>query len=141
VRHHPNAITERNLVISAFRDGISVAAIARRIGKKSGSVDWLLKKAGLKQCDRTQPIARKGDDSGSANPAKSSRTKSSRKADLAFQRAMRRAIAQGLEHPPMIGVFKDARPLNAPRLFEPPPHSSGCTSPALECAELESCVD
>jgi hypothetical protein len=36
----------------------------------------------------------------------------------------------------MIGIVKDIRPLNIPRLFEPVPHSSGCTSPALECAEL-----
>jgi len=36
----------------------------------------------------------------------------------------------------MIGVAKDIRPLNTPQMFEPVPHSSGCTSPALECAEL-----
>jgi hypothetical protein len=36
----------------------------------------------------------------------------------------------------MIGVVKDIRPLNTQRSFEPAPHSSGCTSPALECAEL-----
>jgi hypothetical protein len=57
-------------------------------------------------------------------------------ADLAFQNAMRRAIAQGLERPPCIGVVKDHRPLNVPRLFEPAPHASGCTSPAAECADL-----
>jgi len=49
---------------------------------------------------------------------------------------MLRAIAAGKENPPMVGVFKDLRPFDAPRLFEPVPHSSGCTSPALECAEL-----
>jgi hypothetical protein len=49
---------------------------------------------------------------------------------------MHRAIAQGRECPPMIGVFKDQRRLDAPRLFEPVPHTSGCTSPALVCAEL-----
>jgi hypothetical protein len=59
-----------------------------------------------------------------------------RKQDLAFQKAMLRAIAAGKENPPLVGVFKDLRPLDAPRLFEPVPHSSGCTSPALECAEL-----
>jgi hypothetical protein len=50
---------------------------------------------------------------------------------------MRRAIAQGRECPPMVGVFKDARRFDAPRLFEPVPHTSGCTSPALVCAEFE----
>jgi hypothetical protein len=70
-------------------------------------------------------------DTGGADP-----TASSYKADLAFQRAMQSAIALGLECPPAIGVVKDLRPLTAPRLFEPVPHSSGCTSPAQECAEL-----
>src|ERR1700733_10772953 len=48
------------------------------------------------------------------------------KQDLAFQRSMMRAIACGAEKPPMIGMFKDTRPLEAPRLFEAVPHSSGC---------------
>jgi hypothetical protein len=56
--------------------------------------------------------------------------------DLAFQRAMMRAVGSGLEKPPLIGVFKDTRRFDAPRLFEPVPYSSGCTSPACECAEL-----
>jgi hypothetical protein len=38
----------------------------------------------------------------------------------------------------MIGVFKDPRPLDAPRLFAPTPASSGCTSPASDCADLFS---
>jgi len=59
-----------------------------------------------------------------------------RKQDLAFQQAMMRAAASGKENPPMIGIFKDARPLDAPRLFEPVPYSSGCTSPARECADV-----
>jgi hypothetical protein len=59
-----------------------------------------------------------------------------RRQDLAFQKAMLRAIAAGREDPPMVGVCKDFRPFDAPRLFEPVPHSSGCTSPARECAEL-----
>jgi hypothetical protein len=48
---------------------------------------------------------------------------------------MLNAIALGLEHAP-VGIVKDHRPLTAPRLFEPVPHASGCTSPARECAEL-----
>jgi hypothetical protein len=79
--------------------------------------------------DRMPPIDR--NDTGGADPAASSY-----KADLAFQRAMQFAIARGLENPPLIGVTRDLRPLTAPRLFEPVPHSSGCTSPARECAEL-----
>jgi hypothetical protein len=63
---------------------------------------------------------------------------SCRKADLAFQRAMHRAIKAGLEKPPMIGIYKDDRPLDAPRLFAPTPVSSGCTSPAADCADLVS---
>jgi hypothetical protein len=63
-------------------------------------------------------------------------TNSSYKADLAFQRAMHSAIECGLERPPLVGVATDLRPLKAPRLFEPVPHSSGCTSPAFECADL-----
>ena len=58
--------------------------------------------------------------------------------DLAFQKAMRRAVAAGEENPPMIGVFKDGRPSNAPRLFVPVEISSGCGSPARECADLNT---
>jgi hypothetical protein len=54
---------------------------------------------------------------------------------------MRRAIADGRERVPRMGVFKDPRRLTAPRLFEPVPEFSGCTSPALECAESEKFAD
>jgi len=67
--------------------------------------------------------------------------RSFRKQDLAFQSAMMRAIASGRETPPMIGVFKDSRRFDAPRLFEPVPQSSGCTSPGLVCAELIADAD
>jgi hypothetical protein len=69
------------------------------------------------------------------------RARSSRRSDAAFQRAMHRAVAEGRERPPRIGVFKDDRRLTAPRLYEPAPHSSGGTSPALECAESEKFAD
>jgi len=128
--------TERPPVISAFQNGIPIAICATAHRKKPGFVDWSFENPGLKRDDRPQPIAHEDDDSGGADAAKSSR-----KADLAFQRAMRRAIKQGLEHPPMIGVFRDARPLHAPRLFEPVPCSSGCTSPAQECAEIASDIE
>jgi hypothetical protein len=83
--------------------------------------------------DRLPPISQ--NDTGGADP-----TRSSYKADLAFQRAMHAAIACGLESP-RIGVVRDLRPLKAPQLFEPVPHSSGCTSPAFECAELAARKD
>jgi len=97
--------------------------------KKSDLTGRRIQNSGLKHVDRMPPLNR--NDSGGADAAKSSY-----QSDLAFQYAMQSAIAQGLEHPPMIGVMKDLRPLNAPRLFEPVPHSSGCTSPAFECADL-----
>jgi hypothetical protein len=128
VRNQSGAAPERKMIISAFRDRTSIAGRHRRKSKKSGSIQRRVKNPILKY-DRTLPINQ--NDSGGTDP-----TRSSKKVDLAFQHAMRRAIARGLEHPPMIGVYKDIRPLNAPQLFDPVPHSSGCTSPALECAEL-----
>jgi hypothetical protein len=111
---------------------MAIAAIARRIGKKPGSVTWLLRRAGLKGDPG------KGPTDPELNDAAHDPARSFRRTDLAFQRAMQRAIAKGREHPPMIGVFKDERPLEAPRLFEPALRSSGCTSSALMCAELEA---
>src|SRR5580698_356783 len=98
------AASERALVISAFKEGLAVAAIARQIGRKPGSVEWLLKKAGLKRADHKPLIDDAPDEARAAD-----RSQSFRRKDLAFQRAMRRAVAQGREHPPMIGMFKDAR--------------------------------
>jgi hypothetical protein len=68
-------------------------------------------------------------------------SRSIRGQDLAFQRAMARAVAAGMEKPPLIGVYKDPRPLDAPRLFAPVQHSSGCTSPAHMCADAVSTRD
>jgi len=129
VRSLVGAASEQKTIIPAFRDRTPIAGPCRRIARKSDPRRRRLKNPASKYADRTPPINR--NDSGGADPTRSSRT-----ADLAFQRAMRRATAQGLEHPPMIGVAKDMRPLNTPQMFEPVPHSSGCTSPALECAEL-----
>jgi hypothetical protein len=95
----------------------------------SGVCERRINNVRIKPVDRRLPPSR--NDSGGADP-----TASSHKSDLAFQHAMRYAIACGLEHPPQVGVVKDVRPLTAPRLFEPVPHSSGCTSPARECADL-----
>jgi hypothetical protein len=119
--------------IAAFKNGASVNRVAVLIGRTPGSVEWLLKKNGLKKNDHRKP---RTDESGDAvaSPA----VQSFRKADLAFQRAMHRAIKAGLEKPPMIGIYKDDRPLDAPRMFAPTPVSSGCTSPAADCADLVS---
>jgi hypothetical protein len=129
VRSLVGAASEQKTIIPAFRDRTPIAGPHRRIAKKSGPRGRRLRNSASTYADRTLPINR--NDSGGTDP-----TRSSRSADLAFQRAMRSATARGLEHPPMIGIVKDIRPLNTPRLFEPVPHSSGCTSPALECAEL-----
>ena len=119
--------------IAAFKNGASVNRVAALIGRTPGSVEWLLKKNGLKRNDHRKPRADEGGDAIAAPTAQSCR-----KADLAFQRAMRRAIKAGLEKPPMIGIYKDDRPLDAPRLFAPTPVTSGCTSPAADCADLVS---
>jgi len=129
VRSQSGAAFEQKTIIPALRDPTPIAGRDRRIAKKSGSLGRRIKNSAPKEVNRTLPINH--NDSGGIDP-----TRSSQRADVAFQHAMRCAIAQGLEHPPTIGVVKDIRPLNVPRLFEPVPHSSGCTSPALECAEL-----
>lgn len=124
---------EQAAAISAFKNGASVNAVAGMLGKTPGSVEWLLKKNGLKRNDHKKPARHEAGNSIAAPAAQSYR-----KADLAFQKAMHRAIKAGLEKPPMIGIYKDDRPLDAPRLFAPSPHSSGCTSPASDCADLVS---
>ena len=145
--HAPNRqgghVTERSYtpseaaaVISAFKEGMAITAIARRSGRPSGAIAWMLKKAGLKKNVHKRPSADEGGDAAPEGQAISFRRQ-----DLAFQQAMRRAVALGKENPPMIGVYKDERPLAAPRLFEPVPHTSGCTSAARECADLASPFD
>jgi hypothetical protein len=131
VRNQSGAAPEQKTFIAAFIGPISHPRRRRRIGKTAGFPGRRIKNAVIRRVDRRPPLSQ--NDSGGTN-----QTKSSQKSDLAFQHAMQCAIARGLEQPPRIGVVKDSRPLNAPRLFEPVPHSSGCTSPALECAELEA---
>jgi hypothetical protein len=80
--------------IAAFKNGASVNRVAGLIGRKPGSVEWLLKKNGLKRNDHRKPRA---DEAGDAIPVPTAQ--SCRKADLAFQRAMHRAIKAGLENP------------------------------------------
>jgi hypothetical protein len=131
--NQPRTAAEQALANFTFNDG---GAVAGRSGRRPGSIQWQRKKAGPKPNDRKRPTKRKARAPRPFDPAQALR-----KADLAFQHAMQCAVAQGREHPPMIGVFKDARRLDAPRLFEPVPYSSGCTSPALVCAELEADID
>ena len=131
VRNQFGAAPEQKTFIPAFTDPISPPRRRRRIGKTAGFPGRRVKNSRIKRLDRRPPLSQ--NDSGGVD-----QTRSSHKSDLAFQYAMQCAIARGLEHPPRIGVVKDVRPLNAPRLFEPVPYSSGCTSPALECAELEA---
>ena len=131
-----NRIATQVMVASALKDDFAVAATARRTGKKSGATGWRLRKGAPTRNVRGRPLRRESGGANEADPAQSLR-----RADMAFQRAMRCAVEQGREHPPLIGVFKDARPLRPPRLFEPVPHASGCTSPALECADLEAFLD
>jgi hypothetical protein len=56
------------------------------------------------------------------------------KQDVAFQKAMIRAIEAGLEHA-VVGVFKDDTPCN-PTVFHPDrTHRSSCGSSAAQCSE------
>ena len=122
--------------IAAFKAGVAVAAIARDVGRTARSIQWTLRKAGLRPNPHKRPTAVEPGDATIHDQATSFRDQ-----DLAFQRAMARAIAAGQEHPPMVGVRKDERPLNARFVFEPVPHTSGCTSPASECADLASPIE
>jgi hypothetical protein len=141
VTNQTGAALEQNAFIPAFTDTISPPNRRRRTyrrrlkstrscGRRTSASDS--RSADARFASR-QPPLHAGDpygDPGGADPASSAL-----KCDLAFQHAMRCAIAQGLEHP-AVGIVKDRRPLTAPRLFEPVPHDSGCTSPAGECADL-----
>jgi hypothetical protein len=127
VRTQPGSVLRAR--ISPARRPFGKTSNKNSSNNKSDLAGRRVQNPGLKPPGRMPPLNH--NDSGGADA-----TKSSYRCDLAFQHAMQSAVAQGLEHPPMIGVMKDIRPLNAPRLFEPVPHSSGCTSPALECADL-----
>jgi hypothetical protein len=86
---------EQAAAIAAFKNGASVNAVAALLGRTPGSVEWLLKKSGLKRNDHKKPQPNEAGDAIAAPAAQSFR-----KADLAFQRAMHRAIKAGLEKPP-----------------------------------------
>jgi hypothetical protein len=102
-----------------------------RLGRKSAGSTAAQSEAAGRSAGRG-PRAPLREGRPSSRPARHSK----RRQDLAFQQAMTRAVGAGLEKPPMIGVYRDARALDAPRLFAPVPHFSGCTSPARMCADL-----
>jgi hypothetical protein len=137
-RQQPDRTREpsEEAVIAAFKAGVAVAAIARHVGRSARSIQWTLRKAGLRPNPHKRPGALEPGDATIHDQATSFRDQ-----DLAFQRAMARAIAAGQERPPMVGVRKDDRPLNARFVFEPVSRTSGCTSPASECADLASPID
>src|SRR5262249_55416910 len=78
---------EQAAAISAIKNGASVNAVASMLGTTPGSVEWLLKKNGLKRNDHKKPAPDEVGDSIAAPAAQAYR-----KADLAFQQAMHRAI-------------------------------------------------
>jgi hypothetical protein len=123
-------------VIAAFKAGVPVAAIARRAGRTRRSIQWVLRKSGLRPNPHKRPSVAETGDATVQHQATSFRNQ-----DIAFQRALTRAIAAGDEMPPMVGVHKDKRPLTVRFDFEPVPHSSGCASPAGECADLAAPAD
>jgi hypothetical protein len=122
-------------VIAAFKAGVPVAAIARRAGRTRRSIQCVLRKSGLRPNPHKRPSAAETGDATVQHQATSFRNQ-----DIAFQQALTRAIASGDEMPPMVGVHKDKRPLTVRFVFEPVPHSSGCASPAGECADLAAPV-
>jgi hypothetical protein len=128
--HRTRAPSEED-VIAAFKAGVPIAAIARRAGRTRRSIQWTLRKAGLRPNPHKRPSATDTGDATLQDQATSFRDQ-----DIAFQRALMRAVASGDENPPMVGVHKDKRPVTARFVFEPVPCSSGCTSPSRECADL-----
>jgi hypothetical protein len=119
---------EQAAAIAAFKNGASVNAVAALLGRTPGSVEWLLKKSGLKRNDHKKPQPNEAGDAIAAPAAQSFR-----KADLAFQRAMHRAIKAGLEKPPMVGIYRTSpgcsRRLHIPPAARPPPATAPTCTP------------
>jgi hypothetical protein len=127
-------LAQETVVISAFRSGVAVDVIAEAVGTTPESVEDLLARIGL----RTE----RPDDQEEPELSQAAVAERYRNEDLAFQKAMRRAIRRGLERPPMIGTFKDdTLPTHYHQYFVPDQPYSGCSSPAQECAELCSPFD
>ena len=75
---HPYTLAQETVVISAFKNGVSVDVIAEVIGKSPASVEKLLKKIGLK----TNARKAQGDDEGGAEPSETNVPEQFRKGDL-----------------------------------------------------------
>jgi hypothetical protein len=130
-------LAQKTVVISAFRSGVAVDVIAEAVGITPESVEDLLAGIGL----RTS-VAENLDDPEEPELSQAALAERYRNEDLAFQKAMRRAIKRGLEHPPMVGTFKDdTLPTHYHQYFLADQPYSGCSSPAQECAELCSPFD
>jgi hypothetical protein len=130
-------LAQKTVVISAFRSGVAVNVIAEAVGTTPESVEDLLARIGL----RTS-VAENFDDQEEPELSQAAVAERCRNEDLAFQKAMRRAVKRGLERPPMIGTFKDdTLPTHYHQYFVPDQAHSGCSSPAQECAELFSPFD
>ena len=129
------SLAQEAVVVSAFRDGISVDDIATVVGRTVHSVEQMLEKVGLKNVQQrracAEPDEDPDDDAVGGGPVPSCIV-----GDLAFQQAMHRAIQRGLEKPPLIGVFKNNTPLDFHCHYSPAPLHSCCSSPARDCAEL-----
>jgi hypothetical protein len=123
------------VVVSAFRNGIPVDAIAAVVGRTVHCVELILRKVGLNNVHQkgacAEPDEEPDDDAAGGGPVQSCIA-----GDLAFQQAMHRAIQRGLEKPPLIGVFKNNTPLDFRCHYSPAQLHSSCSSPARDCAEL-----
>jgi hypothetical protein len=128
VTDHSYGNAEAPAIIAAFKAGMSGAAVSRQVGEPRSAIEKLLTKARIRTDRPRQPEQSEEARSRASHPF--------RKQDLAFQRRMIRAAEAGKENPPMIGIWRDSRPLDAPRIFASVPHSSGCSSPAGACADL-----
>jgi hypothetical protein len=129
-------LAQEAVVVSAFRNGVALDDIASVIGRTPESVARMLGKAGLKLVHQDDLCADPDDDVAGPGSALNCIA-----GDLAFQKAMYRAIKRGLERPPMIGVFKNTAPLDFHCHYFPAPLQSGCSSPARDCADLGSRFD
>jgi hypothetical protein len=133
----PYTLAQQTVIISAFRGGVAVDVIAEVVGKTLESVEDLLAKVGLKT-----HAAETSEDDDEPELSQAAVAERYRQDDLAFQKAMHRAIRRGLERPPIIGMFKDdTLPNHYHQSFVPPALYSGCSSPAQQCAELCSPFD
>src|ERR1700733_273524 len=105
---NPNTLAQEAVVVSAFRNGVAVDAIAAGLGRTPELMERMLGKTRLRNDSRKTPcVDPRGETTGARSVSKFIA------GDLAFQHAMYRAIQRGLETPPVVGVAKDNTPLGA----------------------------